>query len=494
MANSVNYAGDFFIEKAEIITSSGQIINVATNIVEINFYEDIFSSSITGDLVLIDTLNLVTNGPIIGQEQLQLRVTTPGFKDNDSKINFVDEVLMIHKVGLRAPVSNTAQLYKLSFISKEALTNERITVSKSFEGTYADLVVDMLSSELKSTKNVFVEKTLNSKRLIIPNIHPFDVIRRASTQSVSETNFSPTFVFYETRSGYHFRTLESLMQKKVINEYYYGKPNISSDKSAPSAYAGFSGITSAQVESTASHINEGKIAKDYKRIRRYNIASNSDLLLNTKSGMLSSHLIVHDSYNKEINTYDFNYFDTFHNAKHIGYFDGGKANPLYSESHADEDENRVTDFPHARTHFVSSAIKDTTTGTSASHEINGNFSFASSKMEEWYLQRQSRFMQISSGLALNCEIAGITSMEVGDTVDIRLPIMGAKTKKKDSYDTVYKGKFLIKSLRHLFNIGNKIHTTFMVVVKDSSNEEFSAEGIPPTNEKKDGILYEIGTT
>jgi hypothetical protein len=100
-------------------------------------------------------------------------------------------------------------------------------------------------------------------------------------------------------------------------------------------------------------------------------------------------------------------------------------------------------------------------------------------------------MQISSGLTLNCEIAGVTSMEAGDTVDIRLPIMGAKTKHKDSYDNVYKGKFLIKSLRHFFNITDKIHTTYMIVVKDSSNQEFSAEGIPPTNEKKDGILYEV---
>ena len=469
MTNKLNYAGDFSIEKAEIITSSGQIINITDNIAEINFYEDIFSASITGDLVIVDTLNLVTNGPIIGQEQLQLRVTTPGFKDNDSKINFVDEVLMIHKVALRTPISNTAQMYKLSFISKEALTNERISVSKSFEGTYADLVVDMLSTELKSTKNIFVEKTLNSKRIVIPDIHPFDVIRHASTQSVSETNFSPTFVFYETRNGYHFRTLESLMQKPFINEYYFGKPNISGEKT------------------------EEKMDKDFKRIRKYNIASNSDLLLNTRSGMLSSHLIVHDSYNKEVTTYDFNYFDTFNTAKHIGYFDGGNANPLYSESHVDEDKNRVTDFPHARTHLASTAIKNTTTGTSASHEINGNFSFSGSKINEWYLQRQSRFMQISSGLTLNCEIAGVTSMEVGDTIDIRLPITGAKTKHKDSYDTVYKGKFLIKTLRHLFKTSDKMHTTFMVVVKDSSNEEFSAEGVPSTNEKKDGILYEIET-
>ena len=100
-------------------------------------------------------------------------------------------------------------------------------------------------------------------------------------------------------------------------------------------------------------------------------------------------------------------------------------------------------------------------------------------------------MQISSGLALNCEIAGITSMEVGDTVDIRLPIMGAKTKKKDLYDDVYKGKFLIKSLRHLFNTSDKMHTTYMTVVKDSSNELFSADGTPPINKKTYGGLYKV---
>ena len=479
MPTTLKYAGDFSIETAEIITSSGQIINVASHIAEINFYENIFSASITGDLIIIDTLNLITNGPIIGQEQLQLRITTPGFKDNDSKINFINEVLMIHKVGLRAPVSNTAQLYKLSFISKEALTNQRITVSKSFDGTFADLVVNMLATELKSTKNVFVEETLNSKRLVIPDIHPFDVIRQASTQSISATNLSPTFVFYETRSGYHFRSLESLMKKKIINEYFYGKPNISSG-------------TSAVIDANfASGLNEGKIGKDYRRIRKYNIASNSDLLLNTMGGMLGSHLIVHDSYNKEITTYDFNYFDTFHNAKHIGYFDNGDANPFYSEAQVDEDKNRVADFPRSRTHLVSSAIKDTITGTSASHEINGNFSFASSKMEEWYLQRQSRFMQISSGLALNCEIAGVTSIEVGDTIDISLPITGAKTKAKESIDNVYKGKFLIKSLRHFFSITNKMHTIYMIVVKDSSNQEFSAGGIPPLNKEASGFLYGI---
>ena len=55
-------------------------------------------------------------------------------------------------------------------------------------------------------------------------------------------------------------------------------------------------------------------------------------------------------------------------------------------------------------------------------------------------------------------------------------------------------KFLIKTLRHNFNPVDNMHTSYMIVVKDSSNEEFSADGVPPTNKKKDGTLYEIEAT
>ena len=289
-------------------------------------------------------------------------------------------------------------------------------------------------------------------------------------QSISKQNEFASFLFYETKSGYHFRSLESLYAKKSVYDYAFFQANVKND--------------------------DDKIASDYSRIRNYKILGSSDLLLGTRGGFFGSNLLVHDSYNKEVNRYTFNYFDNFHEKEQIGYYDGGsgKSNPIFSQVQVDNDGNRISDFPNSRTHFHSTAIKNTTTGTSASHEVNGNFSFSGSKINEWYLQRQSRFMQISSGLALNCEVAGVTSMEVGDTIDIRLPIMGAKTKHKDSYDTVYKGKFLIKTLRHNFNPVDKMHTSYMIIVKDSSNEEFSADGVPPTNEKKDGTLYEIEAT
>ena len=59
---------------------------------------------------------------------------------------------MIYKVKKQSKLNNSTQVYVLSFITNETLTNERMTVSKSFDGSFSDLVEDIFVSELKSTK------------------------------------------------------------------------------------------------------------------------------------------------------------------------------------------------------------------------------------------------------------------------------------------------------------------------------------------------------
>ena len=177
--------------------------------------------------------------------------------------------------------------------------------------------------------------------------------------------------------------------------------------------------------------SDDKIGKDYSRIRDYKILGSSDLLLGTRGGFFGSNLLVHDSYNKEAIRYTFNYFDNFQEKEHIGYYDEEKSTPIFSEVQVDNDGNRISDFPNSRIHFHSTAIKNTTTGTSASHEVNGNYSFSGSKINEWYLPRQSKFMGLSFGHIIEVDIAGITGIEAGDTVNIELPITGTENTEGD---------------------------------------------------------------
>ena len=76
----VQYAGEYELQTCEIIASSGVVAEISNNIVEINLFENIFSSSLTGSIIFADTNNLTDNLPIIGQEYISIKIITPGME------------------------------------------------------------------------------------------------------------------------------------------------------------------------------------------------------------------------------------------------------------------------------------------------------------------------------------------------------------------------------------------------------------------------------
>ena len=97
MAKSdLQFAGEFLITQCKLLTTSGNEYDIRNLVQNINIYEDIFSHTVSGDILLKDTINLVMNGPIIGQEKLLLRIQTPQASPKDETIiNYVDTPLSI---------------------------------------------------------------------------------------------------------------------------------------------------------------------------------------------------------------------------------------------------------------------------------------------------------------------------------------------------------------------------------------------------------------
>ena len=95
----LNYPGEYIIEKCSISATSGRTIDVSSLIASINIFEDIFRTSITGDISLVDTNNLLTSLPIIGQEKLLLKLSTPQTTkaDRTRSLDFTEYPLYIYK-------------------------------------------------------------------------------------------------------------------------------------------------------------------------------------------------------------------------------------------------------------------------------------------------------------------------------------------------------------------------------------------------------------
>ena len=84
--NSTQYAGEVNLEYIKIYSSEGVVADITDIVVSINIFEDIFSTAMTCNLVVVDNLNLIEKLPIIGQEFVEMKLSTPQLKETDDSV------------------------------------------------------------------------------------------------------------------------------------------------------------------------------------------------------------------------------------------------------------------------------------------------------------------------------------------------------------------------------------------------------------------------
>ena len=85
---------------------------------------------------------------------------------------------------------------------------------------------------------------------------------------------------------------------------------------------------------------------------------------------------------------------------------------------------------------------------------------------------------LESALQLSLDVVGNTVVSAGDIIELKIPNSGAyKSSDNETLDVLYNGNFLIRNLRHDFDIQSNKHIMSMNVVKDSMSKNLAA----PTN-------------
>ena len=70
-------AGDVNVEELILISSSGQEFDIRQYLIEINIFEDMFRGALYGNMLVVDTGNLASTVPMINDEYLRVKFTTP---------------------------------------------------------------------------------------------------------------------------------------------------------------------------------------------------------------------------------------------------------------------------------------------------------------------------------------------------------------------------------------------------------------------------------
>ena len=460
---TLQYAGEYHIEVCEIYASSGIVLDLRDQFASVNIYEDIFKNALTGDISLVDTNNLLTNLPIIGQEKLKLRLVTPNADDDTTRsyaIDFTDTPLYIYKVDSKVSVNDNTLAYTLSFTTPEAVRSNRIRVNQAFSGEPSEDIIKKIFRDedmLNSKKELYYEETSNNFKFVAPNMRPFDFINSVARRCLSkEHNYAPTFLFYETIKGYWFRTIDSMMDTKNPRFVYK--------------------------EETPNILDEGHKKPDVNRtltnLLSCSLMSSTDVMMNMRKGMYGSNLLMIDLVNKTVENFNYNYFDDFEEDKHVDEYNnyGSQNAPLGSQSKDDYDK-RLSDYDMSRI-YMQAVDRDAPNGLySARHD--GQYDYTGTDI--WLQRRMGRVTAMESAITLRIVVPGNTTLQAGDMVGIDMRNQGILAESER--DPIYSGRYLVSKLKHDFTRGDGVykHEVHMEVIRDTASQPFADNGVPLTD-------------
>jgi len=146
------YAGEIHLEYLRIFSSEGVRNDLSGIVVEITLFEDIFNTAFTGNIILVDTLNIIENLPILGQEYIELKCSTP--QTSPTKESVIEKRFVLHSIVARDTISCGAQTYSLDIATEDSLMNLNTRVSKSYTDSIDNIVTDVLKNQLGSTQAI----------------------------------------------------------------------------------------------------------------------------------------------------------------------------------------------------------------------------------------------------------------------------------------------------------------------------------------------------
>jgi hypothetical protein len=435
------YAGEINLEYLRIFSSEGVRVDLSGIVVEINLFEDIFSTSFTGNIILVDTLNIIEKLPILGQEYIELKCSTP--QVNPTKETIIEKRFILHSIVARENISSGAQSYSLDIATEDSIRNLKTRVSKSYTDSIDNIVLDVLKNQLGSSQDLNIGPTSGIRKIVSPNVHPYTLINMLKKEAVADMglNLPPHFLFFENKNGLNFISLESLYMKGTVAKLHAGDKD-GDEFTSQSAY----------------HKDDTKIAQSNKRILSHSFGANNDLTVNIVGGMLGSNLITHDIYNKSYKTYNYDYFRDFDKHERVE----GNPKPIYNQQIISD-----TDLGS----FANSNVKvHPTCGLVNDKQHYGDGDLRASRPQDWILDRQAKICELHNGGIINISMNGQTHMTVGDIVHINIPITGEDHDKDEVEST--SGNYLISKLRHSISPQQKQHEIHMQLVRDCTTKSY----------------------
>jgi hypothetical protein len=416
-------------------------IDLINGAISFEYFEDIFSPTITAKIKVVDNGNVIAPSdnsdgdkqsiyhglPLRGGERISLKIagnssTNPGldFSKKSDDYFYVSSITDV--------ISETnRESFTLHLVSREAITNETVRVSKKFPTSLkiSDSVDKILKDYLKTKKIGKIDSSSNKYGFIGNLRKPFTVLIWLASKAVPESSGSATagFLFYQTQDGFQFRSLDDLMSQEPKATYTYTESQESYDD------------------------NEKKVNNDFK-ILNYYTDKNQNLIEKLRLGTYASHRMF-------FNPLDFSFSNPeeglFRQNDYVGKTNnlGGKFKlPSLSEG---SDKN-LGDVP---TRIITAVLDIGTMEKDASTDLNSDPKLYQSQA---LMRYNTLFTQ-----SVNMIVPSNTNLKAGDVIECNFPKITQSDAKE--FDKEQSGLYMIKELCHHFDTENSY--TSLKLIRDT---------------------------
>ena len=216
-------------------------VDIKMGTVSVDYYEDIFSPTVTATLVVTNSGNTVPKSdnegnpdlvcmtpdgemqsiyqglPLRGGEKVEIKIA--GNSQLNPGLDFsANESLYVSSIG-NVISENQRETFVLYLSSKEAIINETQTVTKKYptSSPISASVENIIQEFIRTNKPVEIDTTSNKYGFLGNSKKPFSLLVTLASKAVpelSKDDATAGFVFFQTRDGLFFKSIDSLITKQ----------------------------------------------------------------------------------------------------------------------------------------------------------------------------------------------------------------------------------------------------------------------------------------
>ena len=121
--------GVFTIDAINLVNQEGESVDIQNTVLSFRLYESIYNKFVTGDINIIDGLDLIKNFKLTGEEYIRISIKQlEGMGEEAAKEFSIDKDLKVYKISAVNRIDQSTQSYVLKVCDPRMFTVKNFTL------------------------------------------------------------------------------------------------------------------------------------------------------------------------------------------------------------------------------------------------------------------------------------------------------------------------------------------------------------------------------